>query len=48
MRRGQAGGEAGRTGADDDDVPVAEVIEIERRLEGLDVEVGHGATLLEL
>ena len=47
MRRRQAGRQPRGPCADDDDVPVAEVIEIEIGFERFDVEVGgHAATVL--
>src|SRR5262249_12610843 len=42
MRRRQASRETCGPRADDDDVPVAKVIEIEVRLERLHIEVSHG------
>ena len=41
MGRGERGCEARRAGADDDDVPVREVVEIDALFELGDVEVRH-------
>ena len=48
MRRRQARRQARRPGADDDDVPVAKVLEIETGLKRLDVEVRHTVTVPNL
>ena len=46
MRGGEARGQTGGSGADDHDIPVRKMVEIEVRLERLDAEIGHSLSLV--